>query len=212
MISRRSFPALLCLVISTVASHGAGVFSTATLTGDASSGITADAAFTHAINVYDSGNAKVNGAVFTGSGTGTNPTTNNYSTTGFNNGFTGFDALANDGISGSVGGLMTNFLYNGNPATVTLRNLRVGQQYEAVFYNAAFGGPGVRFQTITASDGGSVVFDQNGQPGSLLRYLFTATGSTLTLSITPSVPGNTFHQYAFSNRAVGLQALFTDNF
>ena len=212
VMSRSFLPAFLFLLISTVVSEAAGVFSTTTLTGDASSGITADATFTHAINVFDAGNAKVNGAVFTGSGTGTNPTTNNYSTTGFNSGFTGFDAFTNDGISGSVSGLMTNFLYNGNPETVTLRNLRVGQQYEAVFYNAAFGGPGVRFQTITASDGGSVVFDQNGQPGSLLRYLFTATGSTLTLSITPSVAGNTFHQYAFSNRAVGLQALFTDNF
>ena len=211
-MSSRFFAAILSLLLSPVPSLAAGTFSTTTLTGDASSGITADAAFTHAINVYDAGNAKVSGAVFTGSGTVANPATNNYSTTGFNNGFTGFDALANDGIGGSVGSLMTNFLYNGNPATITLRNLRAGQQYETVLYNAAFGGPGVRFQTITTTDGGSVVFDQNGQPGSLLRFLFTPTGSTLTLSITPTLPGNTFHQYAFSNRAVGLQALFTDNF
>ncbi len=208
---RFSLP-LLAFFFSACPVHAAGTFSTTTLTGDANSGVAADSAFTHAINVYDAGNVKVNGAVFTGSGLVANPTTNNYSTTGFNNAFTGFDALANDGISGSVGALMTNFLYNGNPATVTLKNLRAGQQYEAVFYNAAFGGPGVRFQTITTTDGGSVVFDQNGIPGSLLKYLFTATGSSLTISITPTLPGNTFHQYAFSNRAVGLQALFTDNF
>ncbi len=200
---------LLCLALQTAA---AGTFSVAPLTGDANSGITADAAYTHAINVYDTANATINGAVFTGSGNGANPATNDYGTTGFNNGLTGFNALANDGISGGVGGLMTNFLYNGNPATVILKNLIVGQQYETVFYNAAFGGPGVRFQTITASDGGSILFDQNGQPGSLLRYAFTAAGTTLTFTITPSLADNTFHQYAFSNRAVGPQALLTDNF
>jgi hypothetical protein len=203
---------LLGFSVSASTIHAAGTFSTTTLTNDANSGVASDSAFTHAINVYDAPNVKVNGAVFTGSGTGANPTTNNYSTTGFNNGFTDFDALANDGISGSVGSLMTNFLYNGNPATITFKNLRVGQPYETVFYNAAFGGPGVRFQTITTTDGGSVVHDQNGIPGSLLKYAFTPTATTLTVTITPSIPGNTFHQYAFSNRAVGLTALFTDNF
>ena len=207
----RLLPSLLALIFSASAAR-AGTFSTTTLTGDANSEIAADSAYTHAINVFDAANVKINGAVFTGSGTGTNPTTNNYSTTGFSNGFTGFDALANDGISGGVGSLMTNFLYNGNPETVTLQNLRVGQQYETVFYNAAFGGPGVRFQTITASDGGSIVFDQNGIPGSLLKYAFTAVSGTMTFTITPTIAGNTFHQYAFSNRAVGPQALFTDNF
>ena len=215
-LSPVKLPSLLlrCCILFLLALHAraAGTFSVVPLTGDADSGIAADAAFTHAINVFDAANVKINGAIFTGSGTGANPTTNDYTTTGFNNGFNGFDALANDGISGGVGGLMTNFLYNGNPATVTLKNLLVGQQYESVFYNAAFGGPGVRFQTITASDGGSIVFDQNGIPGSLLRYAFTAVATTMTFTITPSIPGNTFHQYAFSNRAVGPTALLTDNF
>ena len=202
---------LLAVVFAACGARGAGVFSVAALTGDADSGIAADSAFTHAINVFDAANVKINGAVFTGSGGGANPATNDYSTTGFASGFTGFDALANDGIGGGVSGLMTNFLYNGNPETVTLRNLRVGQQYETVFYSAAFGGPGVRFQTIAASDGGSMVFDQNGLPGSLLKYAFTAAGTTMTFTITPDT-ANTFHQYAFSNRAVGPKALLTDNF
>ena len=111
-------PSLLlrCCILLLLALHAraAGTFSVVPLTGDADSGIAADAAFTHAINVFDAANVKINGAIFTGSGTGANPTTNDYTTTGFNNGFTGFDALANDGISGGVGGLMTNFLYNGS--------------------------------------------------------------------------------------------------
>ena len=35
---------------------------------------------------------------------------------------------------------MTTFRYGGNPATLTLKNLRVGQQYETTFYDSAYGG------------------------------------------------------------------------
>lgn len=209
----RFFPALLALFASSAAAQAAGSFTVSTLTGDANSGIAADSSYTHAIDVFDTANAKINGAVFTGSGAGANPSTNNYTTSGFNNGFNGFDALANDGISGGVGGMMTNFLYNGNPAQVTLKNLRVGEQYEMVFYNGAFGGPGVRFQTISLpSEGGSILFDQNGIPGSLLKCAFIPVATSVIFNISPSIPGNTFHQYAFSNRASRLQALLTDNF
>ena len=114
----RLFPALLALLASSPAAQAAGSFTVTTLTGDANSGIAADSSYTHAIDVFDTANAKINGAVFTGSGAGANPSSNNYSTSGFNNGFNGFDALANDGISGGVGAMMTNFLYNGNPETV----------------------------------------------------------------------------------------------
>ncbi len=198
----------LCVLLLSVLSTEAGTFSVTSLTGDADSGITADAVFTHAINFNTAANATVNAAVFTGSGTGANPVTNDYVTAGFNNGYTGFTAP----VTGAVGGLMTNFLYNGNPAVLTLTNLRIGQAYETVFYNAAFGGAGSRFQTVTASDGGTIHFDQNGFPASLLKYSFTAASNTMAFSITPDNAGNTFHNYAFSNRAVGPQALLTDNF
>ncbi len=186
----------------------AGTFTVLPLTGDADSGITADGAYTHAINVFDGANVTINGAVFTGSGGGANPGTNDYSTGGLNNGFTGFGSP----VTGNTAGLMTNFLYNGNPETVTLNNLRVGQNYLTTFYNSAFGPAGDRFQTITASDLGTIHFDQNGLPGSLLQYAFTAASNTMTFTITPDVPGNTFHQYGFSNQIVGYKALLTDNF
>lgn len=186
----------------------AGTFTVLPLTGDGDSGISADKAYTHAINVFDGPNLTINGAVFTGSGGGGNPATNNYSTTGLGSGFGSFAS----GIAGTVGGLFTNFLYDGNPETLTLNNLRVGQQYVSTFYNAAFGPAGERFQTITASDLGIIHFDQNAQPASLLKYAFTATSNTMTFTITPDLPGNTFHQYAFSNEMVGYKALLTDNY
>lgn len=203
------FRTTLCaLLLSAFAARAAGTFTVTTLTGDADSGIATDAAYTHAINFKTAANVTVNGAVFTGTGTGTNPTTNDYTTSGY----AALGPAWTPTVTGSVGGMLATFLYNGNPAVLTLKNLRIGQQYETVFYNAAYGGPGIRFQTITTSDGGSVHFDQNGLPGSLLKYAFTATSSTLVFTITPDIAGNTFHHYALSNRAVGPQALLTDNF
>ncbi len=166
-------------------------------------------AYTLAVDVFDGANRTINGAVFTGSGGGGNPGTNNYATTGLNNGFTGFGS----GVSGNTGGLMNNFLYNGNPATYTLNNLRVGATYTTSFYNAAFGGPGGRIHNVTTSDGGSHLgYDQNATPGSVLNYTFVASSNVMTYTMTPVNPGDTWHHYGFSNRVVNQKALLTDNF
>ncbi|MGI8605388.1 MAG: lamin tail domain-containing protein [Verrucomicrobiales bacterium] len=209
---RSSLTRLLLAVLPTIPLAEAGTFSVVTLTGDADSGIAADAAFSHAINVNDTPNLTVNGAVFTGSPGGANPFTNNYSTTGLTAGLAGFNAAAVDGLTGAVVGLFTNSVYSGNPETLTLKNLRIGQQYETTFYNAANGTPGSRFQTITATGGDTIHFDQNGQPGSLLKYAFIATSNTMTFTLTPDVPANTFYMFAFSNQQTGFKALLTDNF
>ncbi len=186
----------------------AGTFTSQAVTGDADSGISSSNAYTAAIDVFDTANRTINGAVFTGSGGGANPATSAYSTGSLPNGFNNF----NSGIGGSVGGLFNNFLYGGNPETVTVNNLRVGQQYTTSFFGAAFGPAGGRITTVAASDGGSIVYDQNSQPGSTLNYTFTATSNAMTFSFTPSNPGDTWHQYAFSNKIDGYKALLTDNF
>ena len=186
----------------------AGTFSLSPFTGDADSGITADGAYTHAINVAGTGNLTINGAVFTGSGGGGNPATNNYSVGSNPNVFTGFAT----GVTGNIGTALTDFTFNGNPATVTLNNLRVGQTYESAFYNSAFGPAGGRLVTVTANGADSFLFDENATTGNLLTYGFTATTSTMTFALTPSNPGDTFHTYAFTNRMVGYKALLTDNF
>ena len=195
------------LVLLTVSAH-AGLFTLSPFTGDADSTITADGAYTHAINVAGTGNLTVNGAVFTGPGAIGNPSTNDYSVGSNPNVFTGFGTT----VTGNIGTALTDFTYNGNPATVTLNNLRVGQQYETTFYNSTFGSPGGRLVTVTANGADAFLFDENATPGSLLTYGFTATTSTMTFALTPSSPGDTFHTYAFSNRLVGYKALLTDNF
>ena len=202
-------PSILLASILTlsVPSFG-GVFSLTPFTGDGDSGIVADGAYTHAINVAGNGNLTINGAVFTGSGGGGNPATNDYSVGGMPFVFGGFGS----GIGGNIGTALSDFVYGGNPGTVTLNNLRVGQQYETTFYNAAFGGPGGRLTTVTANGLDSFGFDENATPGNLLTYGFTATSSTMTFALTPTSPGDTFHNYAFTNRMVGYKALLTDNF
>ena len=57
----------------------AGTFTVLPLTGDLDSGISADKAYTLAIDMGDGANRTINGAVFTGSGA---PGTNNFFTTG----------------------------------------------------------------------------------------------------------------------------------
>ena len=207
----RAFSSLF-LTLSAPVLQAAGTFSTAPLTGDGDSGISGDHAYTHAIDMGDAGNRTINGAVFTGSGGGGNPTTSSYETTNLPNVLANWPGVNPPGpsVSGATGGLFTNFNYGGVPAeTLTLRNLRVGQQYQTTFYNALWGGP--RSQTITTSDGGSIVFDQDATAASLLSYTFTATSNTQTFTFTPNQPAS-FHHYGFTNQVLGQKALFTDNF
>jgi hypothetical protein len=199
--------ALLGTLSQLVLTAGAsGTFSTGTLSGDSDIGLTADGTFTHAINLGDSANLTVNGVVFSGGGLGG---TNNYNVTGTNATFTGWSAPQ---ISGAANGLFTNFNFvsGGGNESVTLNNLRVGQQYTTTFYNALWGGP--RGQNITTSDGGAISFDQDAVSGSVLKYTFTAQSNSLTYNFVPTSANASFHQYAFSNQVNGYKALLTDNF
>ncbi len=206
-------PALLSL---SVVSAFAGTFNVQPLTGDADSGISGNNAYTHAIDMGDGPNRTINGAVFTGSGGGANPATNNYSTTELPNVLPNWPAVNPPGpsVTGATGGLFTNFNYGGAPSeTLTLNNLRVGQQYTTTFYNDRWGG--LRSQNITTSDGGAITFDADNAatPGTLLKYTFTAATNSLTFTFdeTNSPPAS-FHHYAYTNQVLGQKALFTDNF
>ena len=191
----------------------AGDFSDQNFTGDADSGIRFDGVYTHALNLNVDDNLKVNGAVFTGTGSGVAaPATNTYSIAG--TGFT-FNNNANN-LSGQSHGLATDFVYGGNPQVVTLNNLIPGQSYETTFYSVGFGPVGDRVQDIATGDGGFLGgYDQNkagSGNGNRLTYSFTAGSPTQTFTITPQNPANTFHTYALTNRLVGYQSILTDNF
>ncbi len=217
MLHSRSILAssVISLLAFCASAQGAGTFQLFSLSGDADSGISATDAFTVAIDANGGGNTTVNGAVFSssfGGNPGTNgnsPGTNNYTTTGLGNTYGGNVPL---NVTGNIGSMMQNFNYVGNPETVTMKNLRVGQEYTSSFYSDAFGAPDLRMVDFTTSDGGSFsAFNQN-QGGTRLTYTFTAVSTSMTFTITPQNTANTFHNYAFSNRANGYKSLFTDNF
>ncbi len=175
-----------------------GGFSIGTFTGDADSGVSTSKTYTHAIDLDGSG-GNVNGVTFSPGGTGAQAT---YTLSGAG---TPNASLTTNTLTGTMHSIATDFFYGGNPATLTLSGLTVGKQYLTTFYAAGFGAAGGRLQTASDSLGNVIYFDEDaaGQNnGTLLRDAFTATASTVTFTFTPTVAGNTYHFYGFSNEVV----------
>ncbi len=194
----------------TASSH-AGTWAQHPWTGDANSGIgsaavpaAVQADYNVAVNTGTAADAAVtvNGISFTGHATsGTN-----FSMGGVFSS-TGSAAIS---ITGSSLTLGQNFLYNGNPRTVTLTNLAVGETYETSFF--AFGwdaqSPSPYLRNATFSSGGDSLFvNQNhyGQnQGIRVSYTFlaTATSQVLTLAQGPGGNGGSWHLSALANRLI----------
>ncbi len=144
----------------------------------------------------------------------------NWSLTGAPNGVGGQSAY---NVTGGIGALLSDFWYNGNPATVTLSGLLPGTPHVATFYNRGYGGAGGRVAGLAADDavGGpaldAVTYDQNypgADNGSLLEYRYVAPTSGMIRFSFPFLKVGTFHQYAVSNRRVlpTVGVLFADSF
>ncbi len=179
------------------------VFSSGAFTGNADSGVNSTKSYTAIANIIGS-DVLVNGATFFGSGTG-------LSGAGWDLAGAG-NLFASGGIHQPLGGatiatLFDGFQYNGNPATVTLSDLTVGQTYVATLYNEAWGLGANRTQVVSSSEGASVVYNEDALAASVLRYTFVATGATTDLSFLPEIVGNTMHFYGLSNEQV-----FTNTF
>ena len=214
------------LTISGTTGPAPGVFSTVFLGGnsgsppnlDASIGLNTNKTYLNAVNP-NGGAVTINGVPFAASsgvspsGAGNLGTT--WSLTGTNIVFGGFNPL----VAGNLKTLLSTFVYNGNPAALTVGGLTPGQAYVITFYNAAFDttSGGARVVNLTTSDGITtpISFDEDttalggstGQPSTsgqanLLRYTFVATGANETITITPQLAGNTMHVYGFSTEQV----------
>ncbi|MES2660956.1 MAG: autotransporter-associated beta strand repeat-containing protein [Verrucomicrobiota bacterium] len=188
--------------------HAEGLFTNSGALGTtdqtANVGLSTSKTYIQAIDLGDAGTRTVNGVVFTGSGTGANPSGTGWAVTAPTR-----NAGGGTFIAGSLGGLTDNFVYGGNPETLTLTGLTVGETYSITCYNRSWDPAGGRVQTFTASGAstGTTVFDQDiGAAGSgnlnLLRYTFQAGTATQAISIAPAVTGSTFHFYGFSNEQV----------
>lgn len=204
--------ALLSALAAAPGADAAGTFTFAPITGDADSGISADKAYTHAVDfrggLMPDTATTINGVPFHIGGLN-GP---NYSTTGLLLTWP-VDLPTNSTPPGpnTLYDLFEDFYHNSTspgPAnqTLTLTGLTPGTNYATTFYNVGFD---LRFARrvidVTASDGGSLPgFDQNftgeGNP-SVLRYTFTATDPSITFTFDPTGV-DTFHHYGFTNEVV----------
>ena len=198
---------ILLASIATLLSAQAGfavdaIFSNVTLTAgnqDANVGLLSTETYHSAAN-FGGPALTINGVAFETTGGGDPINAANWTLAGAGAGpFTGF----NSGVTGQIGALLSDFVFNGNPATFTLNNLTPGKTYILTSYNGQFGGAGGRVTTVAGSSGASTVYDQNLAAGlNLLRYTFVASSASEALTFTPANPANTWHFYGFSNEQV----------
>ncbi len=143
----------------------------------------------------NNGGATVNGVAFDSVGN---------SGTGFS--LTGATALFGGSDTGGYDQMIGDFLYNGNPGTLTLSSLIQGQTYEAVIYtkigqwpnraqNATFDddGAGPNSQVLSSTDPGTVGY---------YAYRFVAPSTSMSIRMAPVSAGNTFHWFGASLESV----------
>ena len=151
-----------CVLLSCGSSHAApvnGQFTWANLgTGnsDALVGLSSSKTYLENVNLFG-GALTINGVAFAASA-GANPSGTGLGGTAW--AFAGLTATTSGGGTnpgGTLGTLTNDFISGGNPATLTLGNLTVGQHYILTFYDQSWEAAGSRTQWLTASDGPSGV-------------------------------------------------------
>lgn len=175
---------------------------------DASTGIDSNYGYTHAYNLGTEVTTTVNGIDFTGV-TGGNPAVaGRFAIAGMVNVYTG--DTNNVGEAGVE--LASNFIYGGNPGSLTLQGLTPGNEYVLTLFTVAWEDANQRWITFrSGSDELSIDQDVYNNDGGLrieYRYTADATG-TLTVTANPFSADATpnvcsMHLYAFSNRLANL--------
>jgi len=109
-------------------------------------------------------------------------------------------------LTGASEDLADEFIYGGNPGTVTLSGLTVGEDYVASFFSVAWE-DGTRISTFS-SDGNDLTFNQDeygNNNGIVISYEYTATAATQVF--TNDSAG--FHLYALANRTANPPPVVT---
>lgn len=176
-------------------------WSYAAWTGDADAGVDSTRNVTHAYN-FGGGAAPdttIHGVLFKGV-VGANPAiANEFSMTGVGSAYGSDDP--NNITTGGSAALARRFIYGGNPGYFFIAGLVPGMDYVAVFYSVAWE-EGMRAQTFSYYDDRLTVnqdhFGNNNGIRIMYRYVAPPSGA-ITLMVSPTLPGNTFHLYGFAN-------------
>ena len=212
-IGRRVMQMLIgALILGPASAWAQGMFSQSGPLGsgdlDASVGLSSSKTYLNAVNI-NGGGVTINGVLFSGA-SGTNPSGGTWSTAGLDSVHTGGDI-----IGGSLGTLLNTFNYTsskpaGTSETFTLSGLTVGQTYVMTFYSKSWDNAGVRLLDTTSSSGASLIpYDQSigGSPNvNLLRYSFTASNTSESVSFTQRALNHSMHQYGFTTEYVFTNA------
>jgi hypothetical protein len=191
---------LAALLACTIATARAGTFSTAAWTDDASSGIDPG----HTVWAYHFASttpATVNGFSVTGVA-GLTVSNANFDLAGMTNVFPG-DTNNVTGTGSTV--MAQNFVYGGNPATVTVKGLTSGRAYIVSFFSVGWQSDGgdVDFRNLTFTSGADSQLVRQSQFGSdngiPIDYAFIATAATRGITIAVANGNNaTFHLYGLA--------------
>ncbi|MBP7949451.1 MAG: right-handed parallel beta-helix repeat-containing protein [Verrucomicrobiales bacterium] len=177
-----------------------GQFSISSWNADLEAGI--GAASTWAYRFNSTTNATIEGKTVTGIGGGNPAVAGKFSIDGVVNTYS--DDVNNRTLgAGGSAEVAKHFIYGGNPATVTLSGLTLGQPYVATFLSVGFDSPPTERNVTFASEGAALQVNQSGygnDQGIRVDFAFTATAATRVVTITPAVPGATWHHYALALR------------
>lgn len=164
-------------------------------TDDPTSGISANTSW-----AYHFGSATptfINGRSVSGIATGSPAVAGQFAVTGVDQVFPG-DANNLTALAGSGSAVVAgDFIWGGEPATVTLQGLTPGAAYVVTFLSVGWDLTEPRNVTF-ASNGEERSVNQNlfgNDVGIRIDYSFSATASTRVLTISPDQPGFTFHLY-----------------
>jgi len=177
-----------------------------TWTDDASSLISSNKVYTHAINCAGA-NVTINGVTFTGTNDQTdNPTDPTWQCMDYNNNV-GLAVIHGEStsVTGNGAGLATDYFYSRISSTLMLFHLTPGQKYTLTLYNNNSTHPLDTRIIPSDSEAALSVLDQNGTQGSVFTYTYTAPASGIlgmTFDNSPVDSGDAYQNwrlYAFSN-------------
>lgn len=189
-------------VTSVVAQVSLNRWSYVAWTDDATSGVDTNYFYTHAFNFGAATDTPINGLTFKGAPGGNPSVADSFTVTGVGNVYNNDANNLPDGTGSRV--LANDFIYGGNPGTLTLFGLKPGKEYLLTLFSVAFDAPGSRQIRFSAADGQNMLVDQDvyeNDNGICISYQYTADAQgSVVITNTPLVAGNTHHSYAFCNR------------
>lgn len=177
---------------------------------DASSGLTTGETL-WAYTFGSSASPAVNGVTVTGITGGEPAVAGEFAVTGPTLGFPSDtnQLTALTGTGSSV--LAADFIYGGNPTTITLEGLTAGEAYRVSLFGMGFSSGTARSQTFTSGSDQRVIDEEAFGPANGLRIeqTFVADGASRTLGITPINPGATFHLYGLALHSASAPSVAT---